>query len=399
MDTPLWFFDSRVIPVKHIITRYECQRIDTASLRRVIMGKIGEDTMTSRERVLKALRRQVPDRVPFSMGLCPSQIDELERRHGTRSPRDVFNMDVSGVSPLPVKDIPDVSKYVDEIPEDARIDDWGVIWTQSGFYHFLGMVHTLKNVTTVKEIEEYPFPDLAADYRFEGFAEKVQALKDNNEAVVAHVSPLGGTILWPAYKLRGMEQLLMDMVVEPELATVLYDKVTRICADLATKLAQYDLDIIWLADDFGTQKGLLCSIDMWREWFKGRLKEVVDAAKSKNPDVLVALHSDGAVQDIIPDLIDIGIDVLNPVQPECMDPVEIKREYGNDIAFWGTIGTQTTLPFGTPEEVRETTKLMIQEVGKGGGLLLAPTHVVEPEVPWENIVAMYEAVEKYGAYT
>jgi uroporphyrinogen decarboxylase len=112
----------------------------------------------------------------------------------------------------------------------------------------------------------------------------------------------------------------------------------------------------------------------------------------------VAFHSDGKIDEIIPDLIEIGVDVLNPLQPEVMDPAAIKREFGRDLAFWGGVGTQTTMPFGSPAEVRETVRTLIQTVGTGGGFLIAPTHVVEPEVPWENILAFMQSVETYGSY-
>jgi uroporphyrinogen decarboxylase len=112
----------------------------------------------------------------------------------------------------------------------------------------------------------------------------------------------------------------------------------------------------------------------------------------------VAHHCDGDATDIVGEFIECGVDVLNPVQPECMDPVAVKREYGKDLAFWGTIGTQTTMPFGSPEDVRAEVRNMIETVGKGGGLLLAPTHTVEPEVPWENIIAFFEACQEHGVY-
>jgi uroporphyrinogen decarboxylase len=195
-----------------------------------------------------------------------------------------------------------------------------------------------------------------------------------------------------------MEALLMDLVTDPLLAGTLLDKVTEVCTALAARLATYDIDVLWLADDFGTQRGLFVHPDTWRQWFKERLRTVVDAAKSVNPDLLVALHSDGKVDEIIPDLIDIGIDVLNPLQPEVMDPAAIKREYGQDLAFWGGVGTQTTLPFGSPSEVRDVVRDLISTVGAGGGFLIAPTHLVEPEVPWENILAFVDAVEEYGQY-
>jgi uroporphyrinogen decarboxylase len=125
------------------------------------------------------------------------------------------------------------------------------------------------------------------------------------------------------------------------------------------------------------------------------LASVIEAAKEANPEVLIFYHSCGYIEPIIPDLIEIGVDILNPVQPESMDPERIKKLYGNELAFWGTIGTQTTLPFGTPDEVRQEVKRMIETVGDGGGLLISPTHVIEPDVPWENIMAFVDAVKEY----
>jgi len=205
---------------------------------------------------------------------------------------------------------------------------------------------------------------------------------------------VGGTVFWPAYKLRGMEQILCDMIANPGYAEILYDRVTKISREMTIAVVEAGVDILWLADDFGTQRDLMMSLDMWRRWFKARLSEIVQTAKAKNPQLLVALHSDGKIEAIIPDLIDIGIDILNPLQPECMDPAAIKKRFGDRLAFWGGIGTQTTMPFGSPDEVRKTVRQLINTVGKNGGLLVAPTHVVEPEVPWENITAFAEEVSQ-----
>jgi uroporphyrinogen decarboxylase len=143
---------------------------------------------------------------------------------------------------------------------------------------------------------------------------------------------------------------------------------------------------------------MMISPALWRSLLKPRLASVVSSAKAQRKDILVFYHGDGNMRRIIPDLVEIGIDILNPVQPECMDPLELKRLYGDKLSFWGTLGTQSTLPFGTPREVRETCRRMIETVGEGGGLLLSPSHVVEPEVPFENIQAMIDAVEEYGKY-
>ena len=212
------------------------------------------------------------------------------------------------------------------------------------------------------------------------------------------VSPVGGTIFWPPYKLRGMEQLLIDFYDDSPIAEALLDRVTDLCCAMASGLAACGVDIIHTADDLGTQQNLMISRDMYRKWIKGPMARVVQSSKKVNPEVLVFFHSDGNVAELIPEFIDIGIDILNPFQPECMDIEAIKREYGNDLAFWGAVGTQTTMPFGTPEEVQRTVRRCIETIGRHGGFLIAPTHLVEPEVPWENIMAFVEAVDRYGGY-
>jgi len=154
--------------------------------------------------------------------------------------------------------------------------------------------------------------------------------------------------------------------------------------------------VLRLGDDIGMQSGMIMSADTWRHWLKPRLAQIIRAAKEVKPDIHIFYHSDGDCRAVIRDLIEIGVTVLNPVQPECMDPAEIKAAFGDQLAFWGTIGTQTTMPFGTPEQVRATVRERIMTVGKGGGLLIAPTHILEPEVPWDNIIAFVEAVNEYG---
>jgi len=121
---------------------------------------------------------------------------------------------------------------------------------------------------------------------------------------------------------------------------------------------------------------------------------VIRAAKEINPEVICYYHSDGNIHSVIPDLIETGVEILNPIQPECMDPIAIKEQYGEAVTLWGTIGTQRLMPFGTAREVADTVKSMIREVGYNGGLVIAPTHILEPEVPWENIVALVEAVRE-----
>jgi uroporphyrinogen decarboxylase len=154
------------------------------------------------------------------------------------------------------------------------------------------------------------------------------------------------------------------------------------------------VDVLRLGDDVGMQRGLMMSQAAWRRWLKPRLAQVIAAARAIKPDTLVFYHSDGDCRPIVPELIEIGVDILNPVQPECMDPAVMKRLYGDRLSFWGTVGTQTTFPFGTPAEMKAVVVERIATVGRGGGLLLAPTHILEPDVPWENIVAFFAAIDE-----
>lgn len=149
-------------------------------------------------------------------------------------------------------------------------------------------------------------------------------------------------------------------------------------------------------DDVATQLNMMMSREMWRKYLKPRLKKVIDSAREIKPDIIIDYHSDGNIQDIIGDLVEIGIDILNPVQPECMDPVKIKELFGDVLSLRGTIGTQTTMPFGTPDDVKRVCMEMIKKAGKNGGLILAPTHILEPEVLWENIEALVEVVRDYN---
>jgi uroporphyrinogen decarboxylase len=199
-----------------------------------------------------------------------------------------------------------------------------------------------------------------------------------------------------SWYLRGQEQLLLDFHDNPDIAVAILDTINNVMIEAVERLARIGIDVLMLGDDVGSQRAMIMSPDTWRHWIKPRVATQISAAKRAKPDILVYYHTDGNVHPIIPDLIEIGLDILNPVQPECMDPAEVKRMYGDRLAFWGTIGTQTTMPFGTPDEVRRVVKERIETVGPTG-LVLAPTHVLEPEVPWENIVAFVEAVEEHGA--
>ena len=151
--------------------------------------------------------------------------------------------------------------------------------------------------------------------------------------------------------------------------------------------------MIWTGDDIGGQSAMMLSPALWRRLFKPRMAKFFAELKRLNPNVKIAYHSDGVIHPIIPDLIEIGLDVLNPVQPACMDPVQLKREYGGHLCFWGSIDEQHTLPFGTPADVREEVRTRLATLGKGGGLILGPTHHVQLDTPMENFWAMVDTIK------
>jgi uroporphyrinogen decarboxylase len=198
-----------------------------------------------------------------------------------------------------------------------------------------------------------------------------------------------------AFALRGLDNLLVDFVRNPEMAEALLERLTRLRCSQARAYAQAGVDVLLLGDDVSSQQGMLMHPRLWRRFLKPRLARVIEAARSVNSNTLIFYHSDGDCQAIIPELIEVGVNILNPVQPECMDPAVLKRQFGDRLAFWGTLGTQTTFPFGSPEEMRRVVWERIETVGRGGGLLLAPTHILEPEVPWENVLAFFEAIDEY----
>jgi len=348
--------------------------------------------MSPRERLLTAMRRQRPDRIPKTLSFTPALEEEFRRRTGSDSPSDYFRLEPRGVGIAPTRNRRDFTAYLGDVENLDSHDEWGVGYISAGFYHFWKMVHPLRNARTPRDIAAYPWPDVLAPYRWQHIPEQARAWHNRGYPVGA-----GPTcqLFEQAWYLRGQEQLLFDFFDNPDIAIAILDTINNVMIEASERLARIGIDILMLGDDVGSQRAMIMSPAMWRQWIRPRVAKQIAAAKRIKPDLLVYYHTDGGVEPIIPDLIEIGLDILNPVQPECMDPVEIKRKFGDRLAFWGTIGTQTTMPFGSPDEVRRVVKERIATVGPEG-LLLAPTHVLEPEVPWENIVAFVEAVEEYG---
>ena len=377
--------------------------------------------MTPRERTLTALRRKTPDRVPRELsygfgGFTPEAYEKFLKHTDSTEPAEYFNYEIRSVSyPLPEKredkyyrelgtnvfdkGVSFNSKYEKKYQQEMAISsgEWGigVVRGGKGSRHFVKTVSPMKDFTSPDEVKAYNFPNLVTS---DNFNHLLNGTKDLHERDLAVMGELYTTILETAESLRGLAQLFKDLYSNRKLATALFEKLTRLRCKQAEQYAEADIDVLRLGDDLGDQNGMLINPEIWRELLKPRLKRVIQSAKKIKKDILIFYHSDGDCSEVISDLIEVGVDILNPVQPEVLDPTTVKKRFGEHLSFWGTVGIQKTLPFGSPSEVKHVVKRRIETAGKGGGLLLAPAHVIEPEVPWENIVAFFEAIEEYGKY-
>jgi uroporphyrinogen decarboxylase len=277
---------------------------------------------------------------------------------------------------------------------DYYTDEWGVGW-QSAYYN------TPYGVGRYTEMVDFPLAeDSAIDSyippdptRPELYSDSKVTLKNfQDEYWIVGVTVT--TIFETAWALRGLEQLLMDFVLDPDLANRILDIPHEYHLTAAKHLTELGVDMIWLGDDMGAQNGMLISPELWRQLFKPRMADMISQLKSINPRLKVAYHSDGNIEPIIPELIEVGVDVLNPVQPGPLNPEQLKRDYGNRLCFWGSMDEQRTLPFGTPEDVRSEVLTRLRTLGRGGGLILGPTHHVQLDTPLDNFWAMVKSIRE-----
>lgn len=355
--------------------------------------------MTSRERVVTALAHRPTDRVPRLLyeeviGYTPSIERLLAERCAPKTPREYFDMDITCVEFNPTT-LPR-ERFAEWFGAEAhaalargQVDEWGVWWRAGDFHHFTHIESPLRRVQSLAPLERYPWPDLDQPSRFEGVRERVQALHAQGLAVAGYA----GSVFERSWFLRGMENLMMDMLRTPEVARCLFERTAAFQQYAARQFARAGVDILITGDDIAGQTGPLLSLEAWRRFLKPHLAATARAVKEANVATRVFYHSDGNVEAFIPDLVEIGVEILNPVQPECMDPAAIKRRYGGRLSFWGTVSVQRTMPLGTPDDVRAEVRARVRDVGRGGGLILAPAHVLGPETPWENIVAFFEAAD------
>ncbi len=350
--------------------------------------------MTRREKCLAALRRRSGEYLPFEFELCPALEEEFARRTGSGDYREYYDFPVRRLTARFVGDAGGrYSRYYPDT-DNLTVNDWGVGFRKGALAHFAEIVSPLKDCDDMAALRAFPLPDPDRDYDWEGFA---RAAADCRRRDLLAVARMGQTIFEMAWHIRGMEEFLMDMLSGEEVAEYLIGEIAARRRRMAERYVAAGADVLWLGDDVSTQLDMMMSPEVWRRLLKPALASVIAAARRLDPDLLIFYHGDGNLEKIIPDLVEIGVNILNPVQPECLDPFAVKERYGDSLTIWGAIGTQTTMPFGAPDEVYAACREAAARLGRGGGYVLCPTHMLEPEVPWANIEALLAAAADYNA--
>lgn len=356
--------------------------------------------MKHRDRVLTALNHEVPDRCPMQISFTPEFAERLRAdmhlsgsEHNPHGGGNTYELERALGQDMLLTSVGWANSYYSE-EEDTYTDEWGIVWKQTpyqtpfgqGYYTELAG-HPLAND---QAIDFYQAPDPTRPELYREPKRVIDQFKDEYWIVGVTVT----TIFETAWALRGYEKTLMDLAINPDLIEKLFDIPYNYHLTAAKKLVELGVDMIWVGDDVGAQNGMLISPDSWRRFLKPRMAEMIATLKDINPQVKIAYHSDGDIFTIIPDLIEIGLDVLNPIQPASMDPAEIKRQYGDHLCFWGTICEQHTLPFGTPSDVEKEVLSRLQTIGRDGGLIIGPTHHVQLDTPLPNFWAMVNTITK-----
>lgn len=367
--------------------------------------------MTPKERVLAALNHQETDQIPFDVGSCGPTAIHMDAY------RDLLNFlgreeeirmwDTVGQLAQPSEEILELlgsdvrglrvggpSKTKPAPAPDCLVDAWGTTWRKAESATCYAITeYPLLNATRA-DLDRYEWPDGKDPARVAGLADRARTLHEQGRyAVLAEVS---GHILERGQMIRGFEQFLADIGEDPAFTDELLDRILQVEMDIAGNLLDAVgpyIDVFAFKDDLGTQSGPLISLPMFRRLLKPRMRRYIDFVRSKTKAKLW-FHSCGSVYFAIRDLLDLGIEILNPIQVAAkhMDPSRLKREFGDNLCFWGGVDTQHVLPRGTPEDVRAEVARRIAEMGEGGGYVLASVHNLEADVPGANIWAMSEAV-------
>jgi uroporphyrinogen decarboxylase len=353
---------------------------------------VQEISVNARERVRQALLCRKPDKIPKALGFFDQSLEAI----APTRPENYFNLEVRFAEFDPPDNQDEFRRYMDQLPADIHVGSRAQLRTYHEWqYHpEKGSARPLSGIRSLADLADFTFPPLSDPARHVGLTKQVRHWHARGLAVAGSPPHLGGELFEAAWRMRGFENFMIDLVERPHLAAYLLDQLTSMLIENALILARSGVDILLLDDDVAMPNRLMIGPATWREYFKPRLDKVIHLAREESPDLLVFYHCDGNFTGLISDLVDIGVNVINPVQPDCMDAAAIKRQFGNKLALWGTVGTARLWDWGTPDQIRAEVRRRIRQLGPEG-LLLAPAYDID-YAPFDNIVAFVEAVEEFG---
>ena len=381
--------------------------------------------LSPRERVLMTINHQEPDRVPIILGTSNTTGMKLKPYQGLKQLLGVESEDRYIYEWPELGTVLADEKVLQRLRADARgvldlypswvyeknrarpehspfIDDWGSGQKEISPGVWFPGIHPMKGAKTLDEIENYPWPDMNDPSRVAHVREEARKLAEQNEYAII------GTpwLLFPlerSFAMQGMDTFLVNLMKRPDFAEALLKKIASLCKELMghfLEAAGENLDIIKIGDDIGMQKGLLMSPKTYRQILKPIHADFISFIKERTK-AKVFFHTDGDVFDLIPDFIEIGVDILNPIQTSAgkmSDLPELKKQFGKTLTFCGAVDTHSILPMGTPQQVRDEVKRVIEVLAPGGGYMLSSVHTIMDDVPPENVLAMVDAVEEFGKY-
>jgi len=351
--------------------------------------------MNARERLLTALDGGEPDRVPRALGFYHMDLESLappgQYRDGA--------VDVRFVEfPLSPEEKA-LDRLASPFSPDTRLGSATQVATYARWDYRPETPEyrsPLAGARSLDDLRRFPFPDVSASYHAKGLARQVQALQACGLAAGGNLPHLGGELFEAAWRLRGLENFLIDLIKRPAWAHFLLDRLTDLARRNAETLARAGVDVLALDDDVGMPGTMIISPATWREFFKPRLATIIQAARATKPDLRILYHSDGYFEPIVGDLMEIGVNAINPLQPDHMNAARIRRRFGPRLALWGTVGHHTTFSFATPDDIRREVRCRIETLGRAGLILCPAYDIDEPDIPWDNIAAFLDAVKAYG---
>lgn len=326
--------------------------------------------LTPRQRVLKAMAFEETDIVPYDIRIDEALVPRLAGYYGDPAFADRI------VNHLPFWPIEAARRWE---AADRYVDVFGCVWRVGNIPHI--EEHPLKEPS----LRGYEFPDLTDESYFSGVETFFARYQDRFTLCGdAH------GFFDRGWALRGMEEFLTDLILHPRFVEELLETLTELHLQLVDRIASYPFDGFRFGDDWGSQRGVIIGAERWRRFIKPGLKRIF--ARARERGLVVMVHSDGDISELIPDLIDIGVQILNPLQPEAMNVLEIKRRYGRHLCLNGGVSTQLTLPLGTPEQVQREVLACLRYLGRGGGYVISPAKPLLPDVPLPNAVALIESI-------